>query len=101
MLAITYQRLQLNGAFSPNPDRAAVDFHDAAVSQGLNIVSTPDGKTIRVTGDTRALAAFYRDIVASGTDATVSRDAADADEEDIFRTSLGDLATHLTVRTEP
>jgi hypothetical protein len=100
MLEITYQCLQLNGAFSPDPDPAAVDFHDAAASQGLDIVSTPDGKTLRVTGDSRALAAFYRDIAASGIDATVSTDAADADEEDIFRASLGDLATHLTVRTE-
>ncbi len=98
MLAITYRRPLLNGAFSADPDPAAVDFHDAAISHGLTVTSTPDGKTLRVTGDSRALADFYRDIAASGIDATVTEDTPDADEVDIFRAALGDLADRVGIR---
>jgi hypothetical protein len=97
MLAITYRRSLLNGAFSADPDPAAVDFHDAAISHGLTITSAPNGKTTRVTGDSRALAAFYQDIAASGIDATVTEDTADADDADIFRAALGDLGDRVTI----
>jgi hypothetical protein len=97
MLAITYRRLLLNGAFSASADPAAVDFHDAAVSHGLTITSDADGKTLRVTGDTRTLAAFYQDIAESGIDATVTADADD-DEADIFRSALGDPGTRVAIR---
>src|SRR5215468_2261408 len=98
MLTITYQRTLLNGAFSADPDPAAVDFHDAAISNGLTITSSPDGKTLHVTGDSRTLAAFYRDITESGTDATVTADAADNDDVDIFRAALGDLGARVAIK---
>jgi hypothetical protein len=99
MLAITYQRPLLNGAFSADPDPAAVDFHDAAISNGLTVTSSPDGKTLHVTGDTRTLAAFYRDITESGIDVTVTTGAADGDEADIFRAALGDLGARVSINS--
>jgi hypothetical protein len=99
MLAITYQRQLLNGAFSADPDPAAVDFHDAAVSHGLTITSSSDGKTLRVTGDPRTLADFYRDITLSEIDATVTQEDGDADAADIFRAALGDLGAGTRITT--
>jgi hypothetical protein len=87
----------LNGAFSADPDPAAVDFHDAAISSGLTVTSSPDGKALHVTGDTRTLAAFYRDITESGIDATVTADVGDDDEGDIFRAALGDLGERVSI----